>query len=69
MKAGAVYSFEPGSPPSYITNIEIGITDVDVNLILKRGNIFKTLCLLGTFSFFLLSADFFSKLYFLEKLL
>ena len=53
VKAGAVYSFEPGSPPSYITNIEIGITDVDVNLILKRGNVFKTLCILGTFSCFI----------------
>ena len=59
VKAGAVYSFEPGSPPSYITNIEIGITDVDVNLILNRGNVFKTLCLLDIFYVFWLSANFF----------
>ena len=37
---GAKYSFHPGSPPPYIKDDEIGITDVHVELNLERGNPF-----------------------------
>ena len=37
VEAGAEYSFVPGNLPAYITDVQIGITAVDVDLILERG--------------------------------
>lgn len=38
VRAGAAYSFTPGSLPYYITDVTIGVTGIDVDLTLRRGD-------------------------------
>ena len=38
VRAGAVYSFTPGTLPHYITDVTIGVTGIDVDLTLRRGD-------------------------------